>query len=122
MSGELGMVKSDVGKLCLERKELDEKFEEVSRVLAGLRAKERVSVVIMETDALRKEVQKGRPDYLIIVFVKSDTSTEQDDERGEAHHNWTDEVVSSEARGAIIEHDSSYMTIKPQAGNKDLPS
>nr|GFA70565.1 hypothetical protein [Tanacetum cinerariifolium] len=56
MSGELGMVKSDVGKLCLERKELDEKFEEVSRVLAGLSAKVRVSVVIMETDALRKEV------------------------------------------------------------------
>nr|GFA14137.1 hypothetical protein [Tanacetum cinerariifolium] len=55
MSGELGLVKSDVGKLCLERNELDEKFEEVSRVLAGLSAKERVSVVIMETDALRKE-------------------------------------------------------------------
>ncbi|GKC85102.1 protein EFR3 homolog B, partial [Tanacetum coccineum] len=114
MSGELGMVKSDVGKLCLERKELDEKFVEVSRVLVGLSAKERVSVVRMETDALRKQVVN-----IFLVNYERNTSTEQDDERGEAHHNWVDEVVSSEARGAIIEHDSSYMTLKPQAGNKD---
>nr|GEV45001.1 hypothetical protein [Tanacetum cinerariifolium] len=61
MSGELGVVKSDVGKLCLERKELNEKFEEVGRELAGLSVnKERVSAVRMEIDGLRKEVQRGR--------------------------------------------------------------
>ncbi|PWA64142.1 hypothetical protein CTI12_AA347900 [Artemisia annua] len=61
MSGELEIVNGDVGKLCLERKELNEKFEEVSRELAGLGAKkEQVSAVRVEIDALRKEVQKGR--------------------------------------------------------------
>nr|GEU69879.1 synaptobrevin, longin-like domain protein [Tanacetum cinerariifolium] len=39
---------------------------------------------------------------------------EQDDERGEAHQNWVDEVDMIEARGATIEPDSSYMTVKPQ--------
>ncbi|GKB64752.1 hypothetical protein Tco_0920938, partial [Tanacetum coccineum] len=41
--------------------------------------------------------------------------TEQDDKRREAHQNWVDEVGRSEATGAIIERDSSYMTVKPQA-------
>ncbi|GJY88650.1 hypothetical protein Tco_0503278 [Tanacetum coccineum] len=36
-----------------------------------------------------------------------DFGTAYDDERGEAHHNWVDEVVSSEARGAIIEHEEA---------------
>ncbi|GJW32095.1 protein EFR3 homolog B [Tanacetum coccineum] len=67
--------------------------------------------------------QKGKGEWrvvnVILVNYERNTSTEQDDERGKAHHNWVDEVVSSEARGAIIEHDSSYMTVKPQAGNKD---
>ena len=61
MSGELEIVNSDVGKLCLERKELNEKFEEVTRELVALGGKkEQVSAVKMEIDALRKEVQKGR--------------------------------------------------------------
>lgn len=61
MSGELDLVNSDVGKLCLERKELNAKFEEVSRELEALGGKkERVSAVRVEIDAMRKEVQRGR--------------------------------------------------------------
>ncbi|GJT24056.1 protein semi-rolled leaf 2 [Tanacetum coccineum] len=56
---------------------------------------------------------------VILVNYDRNTSTEQDDERGEAHHNWVDEVVRSEARVPIIEPDSSYMTVKPQAEKKD---
>nr|GEX46087.1 protein EFR3 homolog B [Tanacetum cinerariifolium] len=56
---------------------------------------------------------------VILVNYVRNTRTEQDDERGEAHHNWVDEVVRSEARGAIIEPDSSYMSVKPQAEKKD---
>lgn len=56
---------------------------------------------------------------VILVNYERNTNTEQDDERGEAHHNWVDEVVRSEARGAIIEPESSYMTVKPQAEKKD---
>ncbi|KVI11086.1 Armadillo-type fold, partial [Cynara cardunculus var. scolymus] len=47
------------------------------------------------------------------------TNNEQDDDRGEAHHNWVDEVVRCEARGPGIETDSSYMLVKPRAEKKD---
>ncbi|KAI3770464.1 hypothetical protein L6452_01598 [Arctium lappa] len=47
------------------------------------------------------------------------TNNEQDDDRGEAHHNWVDEVVRCEGRGAGIETDSSYMIVKPRAEKKD---
>ncbi|GKB52070.1 hypothetical protein Tco_0902823, partial [Tanacetum coccineum] len=35
---------------------------------------------------------------VVLVNFERNTSTEQDDEHWEAHHNWVDEVVSSEAR------------------------
>lgn len=46
-------------------------------------------------------------------------NTEQDDDRGAAHHNWVDEVVRCEGRGINNETDSSYMTVKPRAEKKD---
>lgn len=57
--------------------------------------------------------------HVILSNYEPATNTEQDDERGEAHHNWVDEVVRCEGRGAINEADSSYLTVKPRAEKKD---
>ncbi|XP_071697859.1 protein SEMI-ROLLED LEAF 2-like [Rutidosis leptorrhynchoides] len=57
--------------------------------------------------------------HVILSNYDSTSTTEQDDERGEAHHNWVDEVVRCEGRGAINEPDSSYLTVKPRAVKKD---
>ncbi|XXG53982.1 hypothetical protein AAC387_Pa03g1977 [Persea americana] len=50
-----------------------------------------------------------------------DTNVELDDERGDAHHNWVDEVIRCEARdGATVGDGSlSNMVIKPRPEKKD---
>ncbi|XVF31468.1 hypothetical protein REPUB_Repub16aG0148600 [Reevesia pubescens] len=50
-----------------------------------------------------------------------DTHSEDDHERGELHHNWVDEVVRCENRGAIVACDASprNMIIRPQPEKKD---
>lgn len=44
-----------------------------------------------------------------------------DDARGETHHNWVDEVVRSEGRGAVGSCDtsSSCMIIRPRPERKE---
>nr|XP_043620858.1 protein SEMI-ROLLED LEAF 2 [Erigeron canadensis] len=58
--------------------------------------------------------------HVILGNFEPNRNTEQDDDRGEVHHNWVNEVVRCEARGAITETDSSYMIVKPRAEKKDL--
>ncbi|KAL1063293.1 hypothetical protein V6Z11_D13G134800 [Gossypium hirsutum] len=50
-----------------------------------------------------------------------DTHAEDDDERGEPHRNWVDEVVRCEGRGATVACDASpsNMIIRPQPEKKD---
>lgn len=50
-----------------------------------------------------------------------DTHSEDDDERGESHHNWVDEVVRCEGRGAAVGSDvgSSCTMIRPRPEKKD---
>lgn len=50
-----------------------------------------------------------------------DTCSEDDDERGEPHHNWVDEVVRCEGRGAAAGSDTgpSSMMIRPRPEKKD---
>ncbi|EOY11659.1 Uncharacterized protein TCM_026768 isoform 3, partial [Theobroma cacao] len=50
-----------------------------------------------------------------------DTHAGDDNERGEPHHNWVDEVVRCEGRGAIVARDASpsNMIIRPQPEKKD---
>ncbi|KAL2490399.1 Uncharacterized protein Adt_26027 [Abeliophyllum distichum] len=52
-----------------------------------------------------------------------DTQTEEDDERGKAHHNWVDEVVRCEGRGTPGvggEFSPSHMNVRPRPEKKDL--
>lgn len=48
-----------------------------------------------------------------------DTHCEEDDARGEPHHNWVDEVVRYEGKGAGTENSSSFMIIRPRPETKD---
>lgn len=50
-----------------------------------------------------------------------DKHNEEDDERGEAHHNWVDEVVRCEGRGGAVgsEISSSTAIIRPRPEKKD---
>lgn len=51
-----------------------------------------------------------------------DTHNEGDDERGETHHNWVDEVVRCEGRGsAVVSSDTNYncMIMRPRPEKKD---
>ncbi|XWS64447.1 hypothetical protein CRYUN_Cryun05aG0004500 [Craigia yunnanensis] len=50
-----------------------------------------------------------------------DTPAEDDNDRGEPHHNWVDEVVRCEGRGATVACDASpsNMIIRPQPEKKD---
>lgn len=50
-----------------------------------------------------------------------DNRSEDDDERGEPHHNWVDEVVRCEGRGAAAGSDTgpSSMMIRPRPEKKD---
>ncbi|KAL1126748.1 hypothetical protein V6Z11_A13G131900 [Gossypium hirsutum] len=50
-----------------------------------------------------------------------DTHAEDDDDRGEPHRNWVDEVVRCEGRGATVACDASpsNMIIRPQPEKKD---
>lgn len=50
-----------------------------------------------------------------------DTSNENDDERGESHHNWVDEVVRCEGRGGPggSESSPSCLMIRPRPERKD---
>ncbi|XP_076952093.1 protein SEMI-ROLLED LEAF 2-like [Bidens hawaiensis] len=57
--------------------------------------------------------------HVILGNYEPNTNSSQDDDRGEAHHNWVDEVVRCEGKGPINETDSSYMTVKPRAEKKD---
>ncbi|XP_076921088.1 protein SEMI-ROLLED LEAF 2-like [Bidens hawaiensis] len=57
--------------------------------------------------------------HVILGNYEPNTNSSQDDDRGEAHHNWVDEVVRCEGKGPVNETDSSYMTVKPQAEKKD---
>ncbi|GKB02905.1 T-complex protein 1 subunit gamma [Tanacetum coccineum] len=69
-------------------------------------------------DLIAKGKDYNRPPQIITSGAASTwlqgQATEQDDERRDPHQNWVDEVDRSEATGAIIEPDSSYMTVKPQ--------
>ncbi|CAK9141192.1 unnamed protein product [Ilex paraguariensis] len=64
-------------------------------------------------------------DFDEIVHVTLDnyergTHSEEDDERGDAHHNWVDEVVRCEGRGGVgSEISPSCMIIRPQPEKKD---
>ncbi|KAJ0912836.1 hypothetical protein HanRHA438_Chr06g0278771 [Helianthus annuus] len=57
--------------------------------------------------------------HVILSNYEPNTNTGQDDDRGEAHHNWVDEVVRCEGKGAMNETDSSYVTVKPRTEKKD---
>lgn len=57
--------------------------------------------------------------HVALCNYEPNTNNEQDDDRGEAHHNWVDEVVRCEGRGAHIETDSTYTTLKPRPEKKD---
>ncbi|KAK1434477.1 hypothetical protein QVD17_00220 [Tagetes erecta] len=57
--------------------------------------------------------------HVILGNYEPNSNTGQDDDRGEAHHNWVDEVVRCEGKGAFNETESSYMTAKPRAEKKD---
>ncbi|KAL5853875.1 hypothetical protein ACOSQ3_008993 [Xanthoceras sorbifolium] len=48
-------------------------------------------------------------------------SQDDDDERGEPHHNWVDEVVRCEGRGAVVGSDTSpnCMIIRPRPEKRD---
>lgn len=50
-----------------------------------------------------------------------DTPREDDDERGEPHHNWVDEVVRCEGRtvAGVGSEISSCVTLRPRAEKKD---
>lgn len=48
-----------------------------------------------------------------------DTHTESDDERGESHHNWVDEVVRCEGRGGGTDMSPSCIMIRPRPEKKD---
>ncbi|GKD03908.1 hypothetical protein Tco_1178882 [Tanacetum coccineum] len=62
---------------------------------------------------LERDWRLGKPVNASFLQIERQ-ATEQDDERRDPHQNWVDEVDRSEATGAIIEPDSSYMTVKPQ--------
>ncbi|KAL8208906.1 hypothetical protein R6Q57_008318 [Mikania cordata] len=57
--------------------------------------------------------------HVILGNYELNTNTGQDDDRGEAHHNWVDEVVRCEGKGGINETNSSYMNVKPRVEKKD---
>lgn len=48
-----------------------------------------------------------------------DTHNGEDDERGEPHHNWVDEVVRCEGRGGASEIVPSCLVIRPRTEKKD---
>ncbi|KAK9041749.1 hypothetical protein V6N11_016839, partial [Hibiscus sabdariffa] len=58
--------------------------------------------------------------YAALDNYELDTRVEDNNER-ESHHNWVDEVVRCEGRGAIVAYDasSSNMIIRPQSEKKD---
>jgi hypothetical protein len=51
---------------------------------------------------------------------KPDKRNEQDGERGEAHHNWVDEVVRCEARGVGSETTLTTVIVRPKPAKRDL--
>lgn len=57
--------------------------------------------------------------HVILENYEPDTSDDEV-ERGEAHHNWVDEVVRCEGRGgAVIASDPNYMIIRPRPEKRD---
>ena len=48
-----------------------------------------------------------------------DTDSGEDDEGGEPHHNWVDEVVRCEGRGGPSEIGPSCLVIRPRTEKKD---
>ncbi|PPD92913.1 hypothetical protein GOBAR_DD10146 [Gossypium barbadense] len=70
-------------------------------------------------------ITSGVSEFLIVHATldnyELDTHAEDDDERGEPHRNWVDEVVRCEGRGATVACDASpsNMIIRPQPEKKD---
>nr|GEW33253.1 RNA-directed DNA polymerase, eukaryota [Tanacetum cinerariifolium] len=75
----------------------------------------RIERVVAKTVVVPRRHRKKLIRSFFAAMINDGKQTEQDDERGEAHQNWVAEVGRSEAIGAIIKPDSSYITIKPQA-------
>lgn len=50
-----------------------------------------------------------------------DANLELDNERGESHHNWVDEVVRCEIKGGadVSNGSTSHMVVKPRPEKKD---
>nr|GEY19699.1 protein EFR3 homolog B [Tanacetum cinerariifolium] len=74
----------------------------------------RTKHVVAKTVVVPRRKRKKLSRTFILAMINDGKQMEQDDERREAHHNWVDEGGKTDARGAIIQPDSSYMIIKPQ--------
>eukprot|EP00257_Ricinus_communis_P013037 XP_015570391.1 uncharacterized protein LOC8269823 [Ricinus communis] len=63
----------------------------------------------------------GAFDEIVQVTLDNYEPDKHDDERGEPQHNWVDEVVRSEGRGAAVSYDTSSncTTIRPRPEKKD---
>ena len=71
--------------------------------------------------SLTSDVSKLQMVHATLDNYELNTHAEDDNERGELHHNWVDEVVRCEGRGATVACDASpiNMIVRPQPEKKD---